>query len=101
VAKSRGLIEGVLPTALHGLDEGANTCPWDLDFGRKKIAHSTFGQGPHRCAGMHLARMEVIVTLQEWLRAIPEFRLAPEANPTYQAGIIAAVEGVPLEWDAA
>ena len=91
----------LLPTALHGLDEGANTCPWDLDFGRKKIAHSTFGQGPHRCAGMHLARMEVIVTLQEWLRAIPEFRLAPEANPTYQAGIIAAVEGVPLEWDAA
>lgn len=91
----------LLPTPLHGLDEQANNCPWDLDFSRKKINHSTFGQGPHRCAGMHLARMEVIVTLQEWLRCIPEFRLAANANPVYHAGIIAAVEGVPLEWEIA
>lgn len=89
----------LLPTALHGLDEAANACPWELDLDRKAPKHSTFGQGPHRCAGMHLARLEVTVTLQEWLKRIPEFRLAPDAAPTYQPGIIVAVEGVPLEWD--
>ncbi|HET6525167.1 cytochrome P450 [Sphingopyxis sp.] len=88
----------LLPTALHGLEEASNPDAWDLDPGRKGIAHSTFGAGPHRCAGMHLARMEVIVTLQEWLKRIPDFGLKPGSKPTYRAGIIAAVDNVPLVW---
>jgi len=89
----------LLPTALHGLDEQANANPWDLDLSRGSPAHSTFGQGPHRCAGMHLARLEVIVTLEEWLKRIPEFRVAPGSKPTYLAGIIGTVKNVQLEWD--
>ncbi|MFC6438166.1 cytochrome P450 [Novosphingobium resinovorum] len=88
----------LLPTALHGLDETLNPEPWKLDLSRRGISHSTFGGGPHRCAGMHLARMEVIVTLEEWLKRIPEFSLAPDARPTYHSGIVAAVENVPLVW---
>jgi cytochrome P450 len=88
----------LLPTALHGLDETINPEPWKLDLDRRGIAHSTFGGGPHRCAGMHLARMEVIVTLEEWLKRIPEFSLKPGASPTYHSGIVAAVENVPLVW---
>lgn len=89
----------LLPTTLHGLDERSNANALELRFDREKVMHSTFGQGPHRCAGMHLARLEVIVTLQEWLKRIPEFRLAPDARPQFHSGIIAAVEGVALEWD--
>lgn len=88
----------LLPTALHGLDETINPEPWKLDLERRGIAHSTFGGGPHRCAGMHLARMEVIVTLEEWLKRIPEFQLKDGAAPTYFSGIVAAVENVPLVW---
>lgn len=91
----------LLPTALHGLDDAANDNPMELRFDRKKIAHSTFAQGPHRCAGLHLARLEVIVTLQEWLKRIPGFRLAPNSTQKFMSGIIAAVEGVELEWDVA
>lgn len=91
----------LLPTALHGLDDRANDNPMELRFDRQKIAHSTFAQGPHRCAGMHLARLEVIVTLQEWLKRIPEFRLAANSRQSYHSGIIAAVEGVELEWEVA
>lgn len=91
----------LLPTALHGLDEASNADPWDLDLARKTIAHSTFGAGPHRCAGMHLARMEVMVTLQEWLQRIPSFTLKPGAEPLYRSGIIAAVDNVPLVWETA
>jgi len=89
----------LLPTALHGLDERANKDPWELDIGRGRISHSTFGQGPHRCAGMHLARLEVIVTLEEWLKRIPEFRLAVGSKPLFLAGIIGTVKNVQLEWD--
>jgi cytochrome P450 len=89
----------LLPTALHGLDDQQNTDPWKLDLARRGPSHSTFGGGPHRCAGMHLARIEVIVTLQEWLSRIPNFRLKEGAAPTYFSGIVAAVKDVPLEWD--
>lgn len=89
----------LLPTALHGLDERANDNPWELDFSRGLAGHSTFGQGPHRCAGMHLARLEIIVTLEEWLKRIPEFRLASDAKPMFLAGIIGTVKNVEVEWD--
>lgn len=91
----------LLPTVLHGLDERENENPWDLDFSRGSPKHSTFGQGPHRCAGMHLARMEVIVTLEEWLKRIPEFHLSPNAEPVFLAGIIGTVKDVKLEWSPA
>jgi len=88
----------LLPTALHGLDEAANPDPWRVILDRRNISHSTFGDGPHRCAGMHLARMEVTVTLEEWLKHIPAFRLKEGAKPVYHSGIVAAVDEVPLVW---
>jgi camphor 5-monooxygenase len=88
----------LIPTAMHGLDETENADAMELDIHRKKIQHMTFGGGPHRCAGMHLARMEAIVTLQEWLARISEFHVAQGATPTFRSGIIAAVDNIQLEW---
>lgn len=88
----------LLPTALHGLDEAQNPDPWKINLERRGVSHSTFGGGPHRCAGLHLARMEVIVTLEEWFKRIPEFRLADGAKPIFHSGIVAAVDDVPLVW---
>lgn len=88
----------LLPTALHGLDEQENRDPLTVDLDRRGISHSTFGGGPHRCAGMHLARMEAIVTLEEWLKRIPEFRMREDSTPLYHSGIVAAVDDVQLVW---
>ena len=88
----------LLPTALHGLDEAQNPDPWRVDIERRGMSHTTFGAGPHRCAGMHLARMEVIVTLEEWLKRIPSFGLREGARPVYHSGIVAAVDDVPFVW---
>jgi cytochrome P450 len=88
----------LIPTALHGLDEAINPEPWKLDLDRRSLSHSTFGGGPHRCAGLHLARLEVTVTLQEWLKRIPQFSLLPGSQPIYYSGIVAAVENVHLVW---
>ncbi len=47
---------------------------------RAKNRHAAFGLGIHRCLGSNLARMELTVAIEEWLRAVPEFELAdPEA----------------------
>jgi cytochrome P450 len=42
---------------------------------RAENRHTAFGLGIHRCIGSNLARMELRVALEEWLRRIPRFRL--------------------------
>jgi cytochrome P450 len=37
-----------------------------------------FGRGQHFCIGYHLARLEVAVLLQEWLRRVPDFAIRSE-----------------------
>lgn len=45
--------------------------------------HIAFGVGPHRCAGVNLARMELSVMIEELLAATPGgFELAGEIRPT-------------------
>jgi cytochrome P450 len=47
---------------------------------RQVNRHAAFGLGIHRCAGSHLARMELRVALEVWLAAFPQFELAaPDA----------------------
>jgi cytochrome P450 len=38
-----------------------------------------FGRGQHFCLGYHLARLEVAVMVQEWLRRVPDYRIVDEA----------------------
>jgi len=38
-----------------------------------------FGRGQHFCIGYHLARLEIDVLLQEWLRRVPEYAIEGEA----------------------
>ncbi|MDA3640561.1 cytochrome P450 [Mycobacterium xenopi] len=47
----------------------------------KRPPHFAFGRGPHRCLGSHLARLELRLILEEWHSRIPEYSLAPGADP--------------------
>ena len=91
----------LIPTAMSNFDEKENPNPFELDWERKQLKHSTFGGGPHRCPGLHLARMEATITLQEWLKRIPEFHLAEGTKPIFQSGITATCQNVQLEWSVA
>jgi cytochrome P450 len=44
---------------------------WDRPIKRSLV----FGRGQHFCIGYHLARLEVAVLLQEWLRRVPDFAI--------------------------
>jgi cytochrome P450 len=48
--------------------------------------HLNFGVGPHRCLGSHIARMELIVALEEIHRMIPKYRLMPDRPIVRHAG---------------
>ena len=64
---------------------------------RRDYNHLTWGGGPHRCLGIHLARTELRVVLEEWHRRIPEYELAPGARPqvVWPTGVI-GIGSVPL-----
>lgn len=90
-----------MPNMLAGLDDREITCPMDVDFNRTNKANLAFGAGSHRCPGASLARIEVQVTIEEWLKRIPEFAVAPDAAPRYQSGVTPCVSEIPLVWDIA
>ncbi len=53
---------------------------------RQENPHIAFGVGIHRCAGSNLARMEMRVSIEEWLKRIPSFRLEDPAAVTWAGG---------------
>jgi cytochrome P450 len=53
---------------------------WRL--GRPVQHHLAFGTGPHQCLGMHLARLELRVGLNEILDRLPNLQLDPIAADT-------------------
>ncbi len=58
--------------------------------------HIAFGVGIHRCAGSNLARMELKVAIEEWLKRIPEFHLADDAEVTWAGGQVRGPRSVPV-----
>ena len=72
----------------------------ELDFTRRAPAHSTFGNGPHRCPGAHLARTEILISLDQWFARIPRFAYDGDAPPVVHGGIVGTLESLPLRWDA-
>jgi cytochrome P450 len=58
--------------------------------------HAAFGLGIHRCVGSHLARMELRVALEVWLRRIPEFTLADPGAVTWSTGQIRGPRTLPV-----
>lgn len=88
-----------VPTVVHGLDERVNPDPMRVDFARKGGRHSAFGSGPHMCPGAGLARKEIAITIEEWLRRIPEFRISDESDLACSGGIVAQINRIVLEWE--
>jgi cytochrome P450 len=91
---------------VYGLVSGANRDPraWERAdeyvVDRKRNNHMGFANGPHRCLGMHLARREMQVAVQEWLRAIPDFRLATDGVLLERGGgSMMALGELPLAWE--
>jgi cytochrome P450 len=57
-----------------------------LVLDRQLNRHVAFGVGIHRCIGSNLARMELRVALDVWMRRMPPFRLADGANVEWTSG---------------
>jgi cytochrome P450 len=90
-----------LPNSLFGLDERKFANPLDVDLTRKPVLHAAFGNGPHRCPGSFLARTEIKVFLQEWLKRIPDFGIREGDKPRCGSGSVNGMLYLPLMWPVA
>ncbi|MFF0817830.1 cytochrome P450 [Rhodococcus sp. NPDC003318] len=103
-------------TEVHGLDLAPDDVVWlgigsanrdprmypepeKFVLGRPGLnQHLAFGAGPHRCLGMHLARLELAVVLEEWHKRIPHYRIKSGA-PLVERGSQLTLENLELEWE--
>ncbi|WFU38622.1 cytochrome P450 [Bradyrhizobium sp. CB82] len=63
---------------------------------RRENRHAAFGLGIHRCVGSNLARMEMQVAIEEWLKRIPDFRLDPAGTVTWSQGTVRGPRQLPF-----
>jgi len=82
------------PAANH--DPAAFENPEAFRIDRKRNRHVAFGLGIHRCVGSNLARLELTIALQEWLRAFPDFRLDTTQETSWANGQIRGPRNVPV-----
>ena len=65
---------------------------------REENPHIAFGVGIHRCAGSNLARMEMRVSIEEWLARIPDFRLEDPEAVTWAGGQVRGPRTMTVVW---
>jgi cytochrome P450 len=82
------------------LDPKSFPTPMAFDIDRENKAHMTFGSGPHRCVGSHLARLEMRVFYEEWFARMPTVHIDPAERPTYRPGLNLTICKLPLIWAA-
>lgn len=87
----------LMPNMLVGLDD-KHAEPMVVDFDREGGHHGTFGAGPHKCPGAPLARRELAIFLEEWLKRIPDFEIVPGAKPIMSAGTVNSLNELQLQW---
>jgi cytochrome P450 len=92
---------------VYGLVSGANRDPRvyeradEFVLGRKANNHFGFAAGPHRCLGAHLARRVMQIAVEEWLKAIPDFRVATDETLLERGGgSMMTLLTLPLAWEA-
>lgn len=87
----------VMLTAAN-LDSEIFADPLEVRFDRARKPHLAFNVGPHRCVGMHLARVELKIAYEEWLARIPQFRVA-QGMIKSTGGHVLSIDRLWLGWD--
>lgn len=85
-------------TLLSSSDPEEFENPEIVNLRRSPNRHNAFSFGPHRCLGSHLARREIQVAIDEWLKRIPSFRVKPGTEFVTLGGGVMGMKELPLVW---
>ena len=85
-----------LPFGASNRDPEMFDRPDEVVIDRQENRHFAFGIGIHRCLGSNLARMELVVAMEEWLKRFPEFSLAEESEVQWGGTQVRGPRSVPI-----
>jgi cytochrome P450 len=85
------------PLSAAGRDEQGCTNADTVDLDPRVTRHLSFGAGPHRCLGSHLARQELTVLIEEWHRRVPDYEVV--GNPMRHGGGVWGLDSLKLRWE--
>ncbi len=94
--KAGDKVNAILPAC--NFDPDVFPDPTRVDFDRPRKTILAFTVGVHSCMGAHLARLEIKIALQEWLKRIPDFSVKPGAEIVYRPGGVIGPHHLPLVW---
>ena len=84
---------------LAGRDDRKHDKPHEFDMDRESSEHMIFSSGPHLCLGQYLAKLEIRILIEEWLKRIPLINEVPGTTYTNRFGMVMALESLPLSWN--
>ncbi len=70
--------------------------PEEVIIDRERNRHVAFGAGIHRCLGSNLARMEMTVAIEEFLKMVPEFEIEDPDRVTWAGGQVRGPRHIPV-----
>ncbi len=71
--------------------------PETFDIFRPPVPHIAFAHGPHMCLGMHLARLETRVLVNQVLDRLPDLALSPgDADPHIRGAVFRSPTSLPV-----
>jgi len=73
--------------------------PAHLHFDRERNPHAAFGIGPHRCIGLHFARLQIEIGFQELLARVTNIRIPHPEEVRTATGVVLTHEHLPIEFD--
>lgn len=94
--KAGDRITSILPACNYDPEIFPN--PREVNFHRPRKPILAFAGGVHSCMGAHLARLEIKIGMQEWLKRIPDFKVKPGAEIKYPPSAVVGPEPLPLVW---
>lgn len=89
-----------MPLSLADRDPSVFADPHTVDIERKS-RHIAFGTGTHNCLGIHLAKRELRMVLEEFLGRFRNIRIKEGETYRYHTGRTFGIDYLPIVWDPA
>jgi len=87
----------LLPFPAANRDEKQFANPAVVDIEREENRHAAFGLGIHRCIGSNLARLEMNVAIEVFLKRFPDFELDMTEQVTWSTGQVRGPRNLPFK----
>ena len=88
----------LVPFPIANRDPSQFEDPDTLHIDREINRHVTFGIGPHRCLGSHVARLSIRVAFEALLDRLDDIQLTPGRPPRFQTVQLRSVRSLPIQF---